>query len=68
MMMAMALPMATIQGGRIGDIDIASSRPVMQALPSNAVIGWCMARCQMYSDATAAMMPTTILMSAGMPK
>ena len=38
-MMASAEPMATIQGGRSGDIDIASSRPVMHALPSKAVTG-----------------------------
>ena len=68
MMMAIALPMATIHGGRIGDIDIASRRPVIHALPSNAVTGWCMAFCQMYSAATAAMMPTAMLMSAGTPK
>ena len=38
-MMASTEPMATIQGGRSGDIDIASSRPVMHALPSKAVTG-----------------------------
>ena len=48
-------------------MDMASNSPVMQALPSKAVMGWCIPFCQRYSPSTAKTTPTSILISAGIP-